>query len=369
MQSEKLEQFLGCSRLVYNIALETKIIAYQSAKINLHKYELFKQLSEWRNSDGFEWLKVAPVSMLRQSIEKLDKSFKMFFKGSGFPKYAKKGKVKSITFAQDVKIINNKVKLPNLGKINFFKIKRQFDGKIKQCHVIKQIDGWFACVVLEKEITVQPVSINNDNQVIGIDMGITHFATLSNSEHITNPRITKQFERQLRVLQRKLSRQVRFSNRWKRTKKQIAKLQQKIARKRKDYLHKISTDLVNRFDCIVVEDLKVSNMSKSAKGTIENPGRNVKAKSGLNKALLDVGINQFFTMLEYKCKWQGKTFIKVNPKHTSQICSCCGYKAKENRKSQSNFKCVRCGVESNADINAAQNIMARGLPTSVKVNH
>ena len=111
---------------------------------------------------------------------------------------------------------------------------------------------------------------------------------------------------------------------------------------------------------IVVEDLKVANMSKSAKGTIENKGKNVKAKSGLNKSILDQGWSMLVKILEYKQQWRGGLLVKVDPRYTSQTCSSCGHVAKENRQTQSKFECVECGFSENADINASRNILAAG---------
>ena len=128
---------------------------------------------------------------------------------------------------------------------------------------------------------------------------------------------------------------------------------------RNDFLHQVSTLLVKNHDVIVIEDLKVRNMSKSAKGSIANPGTKVKAKSGLNRSILNEAWHKFFTYLEYKLKLKGGILIKVNPKHTSQTCPQCGHISKDNRKEQEIFKCVKCGYETNADYNAAQNILRR----------
>ena len=128
---------------------------------------------------------------------------------------------------------------------------------------------------------------------------------------------------------------------------------------RNNFLHQVSTLLIKNHDLIVIEDLKIKSMSKSAKGTIENPGKNVKAKAGLNRSILNEAWHKFFTYLEYKLKLKGGILIKVDPKHTSQTCIQCGHISKDNRKEQEIFKCVKCGYEANADVNAAQNILRR----------
>ena len=167
--------------------------------------------------------------------------------------------------------------------------------------------------------------------------------------------------RKIKTTQKELSRRQKFSNNWMKTKSKLGKFHRQLVNKRRDFHHKFSTMLVKRHDLIVVEDLKTSNMTRSSKGTLKNPGKMVKQKSGLNRSILSQGWYSFIQMLNYKCDWYGKTLIKVNPKFTSQICSSCGYKRKTNRKSQSEFVCGKCNMEMNADVNAARNILNRGL--------
>ncbi len=158
-----------------------------------------------------------------------------------------------------------------------------------------------------------------------------------------------------------MSRKVKFSKNWQKTKNKISKLHSTIAHIRRDYLNKTSTTISKSHAIIVIEDLKIANMSKSTAGTADNKGRNVKAKSGLNKAILDQGWCAFRRQLEYKQAWLGGQLIAVPPQYTSQRCACCGHTEKANRITQAKFECVACGHQQNADINAAQNILAAGL--------
>lgn len=160
--------------------------------------------------------------------------------------------------------------------------------------------------------------------------------------------------------QRLLARKQRFSNNWKKQKHRIQRIHSKIANIRKDFLHNLSTQLSKSHAMIVVEDLKVRNMSGSAKGSIDSPGKQVKAKSGLNKSILDQGWGEFCRQLEYKLAWLGGSLLKVNPQYTSQKCHHCGHTDKANRTNQANFECQSCGYKAHADINAAQNILAAG---------
>ena len=162
-------------------------------------------------------------------------------------------------------------------------------------------------------------------------------------------------------MQHQLAKKKKFSQNWRKQKARIGKLHLKIKNSRHDFQHKTSTALSKNHALIVVEDLKVVNMSKSAKGTIEQPGSNIRAKSGLNKAILDQGWSEFVRQLEYKAHWQGYQVHKVNPRYTSQRCNECGHTEKDNRVSQSDFECQACGHKANADVNAAKNILAAGL--------
>jgi len=160
--------------------------------------------------------------------------------------------------------------------------------------------------------------------------------------------------------QRKLSRKRKGSGNWKRQKRKIAQLHHTIANVRSDFLHKLSTGKSQNHATVYVEGLQIRNMSSSARGTIDAPGRNIRAKSGLNKSILDQGWFEFKRQLSYKLSWQGGRLVEVDYRHTSQMCSCCGHTSKGNRKTQAVFRCLACGHEGNADVNAAKNILTVG---------
>lgn len=160
--------------------------------------------------------------------------------------------------------------------------------------------------------------------------------------------------------QAKLARRVKFSGRWKKQKAKISRLHAHIANMRRDYLHKVTTTVSKNHAMIVIEDMKVSVMSKSAAGTADEPGHNVAAKSGLNRVILDQGWYEMRRQLGYKQLWLGGEVQAGNPAYTSQKCAFCGHTAKENRQSQAVFICMACGYEANADINGTRNILAAG---------
>lgn len=160
-----------------------------------------------------------------------------------------------------------------------------------------------------------------------------------------------------------MSRKIKFSNNWRKAKTKVNKIHHDIANARKDFLHKTTTAICKNHALVCIEDLRIKNMSKSSKGTIENPGKNVAQKAGLNKAILDQGWAMFYSQLECKMAWNGGMVIAVPPQYTSQTClnSECGHIAKSNRKTQAIFKCVKCGYTNHADIVGATNILSRGM--------
>lgn len=366
-QSNKLCQWIGACRFVYNLALETKITAYKHHNTSLSKYDLIKQLPELKAD--CHWIKDVPAQTLQGVVERMDTAYQSFFRGGGFPRWAKKDRYNSLLFKQGVEVFNNAIKLPKIGMVRYFNSKQiPKDAKVKQATLKREVTGFFLCVVVQEPQPEQKQFWTNAS--VGLDMGVKHFFSTSTQEHISNPRILKQYTNQLRKTQRSLARKKKGSNNWKKTKKQIAKLHQKVSNVRKDFLHKTSTQLIRENQAIVVEDLKLKNMTKSSKGTLESPGKKVKQKSGLNRSLLDVAIGEFFDQLEYKSSWYGNTFEKVNPKYTSRMCRICGHQAKENRKiTRANFVCVSCGHSEDADIHAAKNILARAEPMSANVVH
>jgi len=359
-QVKCFEQHLGACRYLHNVALEHRICSYRSAKVSISFFDQSKELTQCKKMEGFEWLNDISSEALEGCLKRLDLSFKKFFKGSGFPKWAKKDKYNSFDFRKRIRIKSNKVRLPKIGYVGFYN-SRTFEGKIKRVTIIKELKSWYILFCVEQK----PVC-RIESQDVGIDMGVKHLMTTSNGEHIKNPLFLKVNLKHLRILQRKLARQKKGSNSREKTKWQISKLWQKIRRQRVDYLHKVTTNLCREYTTIYAEDLKLKNMTKSAKGNMENPGRMVKQKSGLNRSLLDSCIAQTLAYLEYKTKFQSGIFLKVNPAYTSQKCSCCGSVNKENRKSQSAFQCTSCSFAENADINAAKNIQASGRSLSTK---
>lgn len=354
-QIRKMNQSCGCSRFVYNKALALHNEEYQRDKA-FFKYEKYaNMLPEWKKA--FEWLKEPPSQMLQQSLKDLEKAFKNLKQGMGLPKFKKKGDKDSFRLPQGCKLEqhNNRIYLPKIGWIRY-RNHREVLGKIKNVTVSKKCGKWFVSIQTEFE---QETPLPKGGEV-GIDMGIARFATLSNGEYIEPINALTHWKGKLAKLQRQLKNKTKFSNNWKKLKLKISRLHNRIANIRKNFLHQTSSAISKNHAVVYMEDLQVSNMSKSAKGTAEEHGRNVKAKSGLNRSILDQSWSEFRRQLDYKLLWNGGHLVTVPPQNTSRCCPVCSHTDKENRKTQAKFACVACGYESNADLVGAINILRRG---------
>jgi putative transposase len=252
---------------------------------------------------------------------------------------------------------NSVIKLPKLGWVKY-RNSRQVEGIIKNVTISRKSGKFTLSIQTEHEVK-QPY--HPADTAVGIDMGVVQFVTLSDGIVIAPKNSFKQLSQKLAVAQRRLKHKVKFSANWNKQKQKITKLHSRIAQTRNDFLHQTSTSISKNHAMIVMEDLKVGNMSRSARGTLDTPGKQVAQKSGLNRSILDQGWGEFRRQLEYKQEWLGGWLLTVPAHHTSQTCSVCGHVAKENRKSQAEFHCVACGHENNADVNAATNILKRGF--------
>ena len=354
-QIRKMNQSCGCSRFVYNKALALHNEEYQRDK-TFFKYEKYaNMLPEWKKA--FEWLKEPPSQILQQSLKDLERAFKNLKQGMGLPKFKKKGDKDSFRLPQGCQLEqqNNRIYLPKIGWVRY-RNHREVLGKIKNVTVSKKCGKWFVSIQTEFE---QETPLPKGGEV-GIDMGIARFATLSNGEYIEPINAFAHLKGKLAKLQRQLKSKTKFSNNWKKLKLKISRLHNRIANIRKNFLHQTSSAISKNHAVVYMEDLQVSNMSKSAKGTVEQHGKNVKAKSGLNRSILDQSWSEFRRQLDYKLLWNGGYLVTVPPQNTSRRCPVCSHTDKENRKTQVGFACVACGYESNADLVGAINILRRG---------
>ena len=359
----KMAQFAGCCRFVWNKALALQKERLEAGEYCLSYPETAAELLKWKTDPESSFLKEAPSQALQQTLKNLDKALKEAFDKKNpkcFPKFKKKGFHDSFRFPQGFKLDGNRFFLPKLGWVRFFK-SRDIEGLPKNVTVSRQGKNWFASVQVETEI-VQPV--HPSGSAIGIDMGVKRFATLSDGSFIEPLSSFRKLEKKLAREQRKLARKVKGSNNRRKQKAKVGQIHIKIANARNDFTHKASTATSKSHAVVVLEDLRIRNMSRSAKGDLDEPGRNVRAKSGLNKSILDQGWHEFRRQLEYKQTWRGGMVIAVPPQNTSRTCPACGQVSHENRKTQSRFACMQCGYAENADFVAATNILAVGHTVS-----
>lgn len=358
-QRRLIRKYCGTCRYVYNRTLAIEKHLYETDKSHRwNAIEAINRLPLWKEKQS--WLRQCPAQAQQQSIRQLDRAYQNFFAGrSNFPRFRKKGENDSFLYpqAQQCRIDagNNRIFFPKLGWVRF-RCSRPILGTPKNFTVSIKAKRFYVSIQTEREVEI-PSMISSE---VGIDLGVKRLVTLSDGSFFEPRDLTKEIKK-LKQLQRTLSRMKKFGKNWNKQKDRITREQVHIANCRKDYLHKISTKLAKNHGLIFVEDLKIANMTKSAKGTLDNPGKNVKAKSGLNRSILQQGWGMFCSMLEYKVCDRGGQVVYVDPRNTSRTCPRCQYVSKDNRKTQAHFKCLHCGFELNADHVGAINVLGAGI--------
>ena len=355
-QKQLITSQIGATRYVYNRTLALRINAYKKFGMKIGKFDLIKHITKIKKRKSTLWLKDVHSQTLQQSVANMDNAYKHFFKGGGYPKFKSRHHSRqSFQYPQGVKIENNKVYLPKIGWIKAKGLRTDIVGKIKTVTVSYEAYQYNASILID--IGEQGIRTNNSKSV-GIDVGVSLVVADSNGNKVKPLNLIRELSK-LRTKAQQLSRKKKGSNNRAKAKVKIAKINLHIANKRKDFLHKLSRQYSEN-QTVVVEDLKIKNMTSKTKGTVEKPSKNAKAKRGLNRLITQQSWGMFFEMLEYKLKENGGELIKVNPQYTSQTCNKCGHISKENRQSQSKFVCTSCGHTANADINASKNILDRG---------
>lgn len=348
-QEVLIQKHFGCTRFVYNKALSLKMEAYTKDNINISKYDLINKVVEWKNTEEFNWLKEVYSQALQQSIFHLDSAFTKFYREKeGYPKFKSKHACRfSYALPQGVKVNfqSKKVYIPKVGWTKT-RIDRVLEGKIKTC-TVKQVPSgkYFISVLFEDSKEFPSKLLIEKSTAVGIDLGLKTFVTLSNGSTYERMRIIKKEEKQLAKLQRRLSKKVKGSKNRNKARIKVARQQEKIANIRKDYLHKVSTSIINesQVNTICLETLNISGMMKNHR---------------LAKAFIDVSLHRFKQLLEYKAERLGKNILYIGQfEPSTQICSTCGYKnPKLKNLSIREWVCPKCGAVHDRDINAAINI-------------
>jgi putative transposase len=345
-QEELILKHMGCSRWIYNYALNKKITSYQETGKGLSRFEIQKDLPNLKRNEETSWLKEVNSQTLQASLENLDKAFTRFFKEKkGFPKFkSKKDNRQSFNIPQNTEIDfdDQKIWLPKFKTSIKVIVDRTFDGVIKTSTITKTPTGkYFISILVELQKELPKNKPLDEKQAIGIDLGIKTFATLSNGIEIENPKHLKKSIKKLKKQQRKVSKKIKGSNNRKKEVKKLAIIHEKVKNKRMDFLHKTSYYLVTNFDTLCLETLKPSNMLKNHK---------------LAQALSDVSIAKFNELIDYKSKWFGTNVLRIGQfEPSSKMCSC-GVINKELKLNQRVWTCNSCGITHDRDFLAANNI-------------
>ena len=360
VETEQLmSQYAGNCRFLWNKALALNLHYLDNKQPMLWYQELDWFSKLWKKSDDYAFLKLSPAQTLQQTLKQLERAFKDAFDKKQplkkIPTFKKRGDRDSFSFPQGFKLDGKRIYLPKIGWVKFRK-SRNIEGVPKNVTVSRKGKHWFVSIQVEMEL---PEPIHPSASIIGVDMGVKRLYTLSDGS-FKKPIGVKVWQEKIKRLQKRLAKRIKFSNNWRKLKEKINRLHTRIANIRLDTLHKLSTTLSKSHAVIVLEDLQIKNMTKSAKGDIETPGRMVKQKSGLNRVILDQGWGMFKIFLEYKQHWLGGQVLYVDPKHTSQECPECHHVSKDNRQTQAEFECVECHYQEHADVVGARNILERG---------
>jgi putative transposase len=362
-QEAGFRQHAGVCRLIYNLALEQRRDWFRHYEREtggkLNYVAQARQLTELRAA--FDWIAAVSQTCQQQALRDLDKAFGNFFAGRAkYPKPRRREINDSFRFQGrevETRRLNAKWSMARLPKIGWVKFRdtRPMRGTLKNVTVARSANGWhisFACEIAHDA----PANIR---PAVGIDRGIANTLALSTGELLSIPRSLETLERRKRKAQRVAARRKKGSKRRAKQLRRVARLSARMARIRNDWQHRTTRRIAERFGLVVVEDLKIRNMTASARGTIAEPGRAVRQKAGLNRAILNQGWFGFETKLAYKLAERGGTLEKVNPAYTSQTCPECGCIDTGNRENQARFVCIECGHEAHADSNAALNILRR----------
>lgn len=343
-QKELLEKHFGCNRFIYNTFLKKKQEEYLFSGKGLTYNKCCKILKELKDNE-FEWLSEVNSQTLQQSIQNLGTAYGNFFrKKSKFPSFKKKSNNQSFGVPQHISLKDDRIHIPKFKDGIPITIHRKINGEIKSVTISKTpTDNYFASILMEVPKKFKPKT----GKSVGIDLGITDFIVTSDGEKVKNPNFSRGLKQSLSNAQKHLSRKTKGSNRYKRQRKKVAQIHEKITNSRKDFQHKLSTRLINEYDMISLESLAVKNMVKNR---------------SLAYSISDSSWSSFVSMLEYKAGWCGKVIRKIDRCYpSSKTCFKCDYIIDRLPLSVRKWKCPKCGENHDRDINASKNIHRQGL--------
>lgn len=354
-QQDLIQRTFGCCRFVYNHYLAQRIAVYEQTGTTINYYTCSNDLTILKQQDATVWLKEVDATALQSSIRDLDTAYQNFFRGLkqgkrvGYPKFKSKRdhrqSYQSKCVGTNIKVLENAVQLPKLGKVKC-RISKEVKGRILNATVSQNPSGKYFVSICCTDVEVEPLELTGC--VVGADLGIHDLAITSDGVKYPNNKYLSQSEKKLAKLQRQLSRKSKGSNNRNKARIKVARLQEHIANQRKDTIHKVTTDLIRNYDVICIEDLAPSNMVKNHK---------------LAKAVSDASFAEFRRQLEYKAQWYGRTISVIDRFYpSSQLCSSCGTQWSGTKDlSVREWQCPECGAVHDRDVNAANNILNEGL--------
>jgi putative transposase len=360
-QQARLVGWSGALRSLWNAALEQRRLAWRMCGVTLDYVEQSRDLTAARAA--ISWLADVPAQAAQQTLRDLDHAFSRYFRGlARHPRFRTRRRDPGIRFPQGVAIrqVNGRwgeVRLTKLGWIRF-RWTRALGGRVRFATVSRDTLGWHLSLCVESEL--RPAK-SNGGPAVGVDRGVAALVATSDGVLVTHDFWSKQERRRRLALEKRLARQRRGSRRRARTVVALGSLRARVARRRRDALHKISRHLATGYGLVAIEALNVRAMTRSARGTRATPGTNVRAKAGLNREILECGWGELRRQLIYKSAWYGATLIEVDARYTSQTCAGCQSVDPTSRESQARFRCRACGRIEHADINAARVILARAI--------
>ena len=366
-QKSLLDKTFGCCRFIYNKMLEEKVQVYEELKddkqtLHDHKYKTEKQYKQ-----EYCFLKEVDSKALQSEWRHLKSAFDNFFRNKkkeikeGFPKFKSKKSRQSYTTYNinnncKIDFENKKLKLPKITTWINYRDNRVFDEEIKRITISKtKTNNYFASILIEIDCNIRPKQFLEDNKIIGFDMSVSKFLIAKELE-LSSPRFYRSEESKLRKLHREVSRKKKGSSNRNRARLKLAKLYERINNRKKDWIHKITHLLAEHFDCIILEDLNIKGMQKF--------------NSGISKSVsLDFSWNQFVTTLKYKIEQKGKHLVLIDRYFpSSKLCSNCKYKNNKLELNERKWKCPKCNVLHDRDVNASENIRNEGMKSLKKEN-
>ena len=344
-QEKMLANYFGSVRFVYNHFLAKRKEQYEQTRKSSNYYEQAKELTAMKKTEAFSWLKEINSQTLQHALRHLETAYVNFFKGrTRFPRFHSKKHGGSFAVPQHFKVEGNRIFIPKFkGGIRFAK-SQDVLGELRNMTVSVTPGGkYYVCIMAH----VQVGDLEKTNLSVGIDLGLKDFVITSNGDRYSSNKFIKKYSKKLATMQKHLSRKKKGSGSWNRQRIKVARLQEKITSCRNDKLHKISVDLIRRYDVVCCEDLNVKGMVKN---------------HNLAKAVSDASWGTFVTMLEYKAKWYGKELVKIGRFYpSSKTCHHCGHVKEDLSLADRYYTCPNCGELIDRDLNAAKNILDEGL--------